>query len=296
MQRTQASAIFNACLDRVAGPFHALFQDRRWGLEVAKDFYLGILCFADNYWIVATSPRILKAMLGYWLGALNAVGFHTPHDELTWCTIDSHEVAMRVSFRDRPIKGASRKDSFKVFGSRISFDNAFEMDLSCRIDKAWKAFYCNAEILCCKEVALGRRLRYLETLVGKVLFWGAWSLKFTKKQLSRLNGVQQRMVRKMIGLRRPIGQSLSQCEFENSQVLSDCSIRNWGPQRLAISCAWMGDLARLKLHDRHRITYILFKYRDLRYIVALKAKFGHQTHDMDTVKRSLFQGCHERHR
>eukprot|EP00973_Karenia_brevis_P073503 10213279-Karenia_brevis.AAC.1 len=40
-------------------------------------------------------------------------------------------------------------------------------ELTHRIDKAWKAFYCHRDLLCCKDVSLGRRLRYLEAMVGK---------------------------------------------------------------------------------------------------------------------------------
>ena len=59
-----APAIFNACLDFIAGPFHELCQRKRWGVEIAPGVFRGLFCFADNYWLVATSAQMLERMCG----------------------------------------------------------------------------------------------------------------------------------------------------------------------------------------------------------------------------------------
>ena len=40
----------------------------------------------------------------------------------------------------------------------------------------------------------------------------------------------------------------------------------------------MGHVARFENHDPDRVTYKVFRYKDLKYITDLQAQFGHQTH------------------
>ena len=47
---------------------------------------------------------------------------------------------------------------------------------------------------------------------------------------------------------------------------------------MALFFDWMGYVARLQLYDPQRVTYKVFRYKDMRYVIALKAQFGHQTH------------------
>lgn len=274
-----APTIFNCALDVVAGKFHSVCQSRQWGVRIAGNFYLGIICYADNYWLFATSRCMLEDMLGEWLNSLEKVEFHTPHSELTWCTTAPDDLQMSVQWQGLPIKRSSRKHGFKVLGAVVSFDGKCEQELQLRIAKSWKAFHANRLILCCKELSLRRRLSYLETLVSSVLFWAAGSWKLTLRQRQCLRGVQQNMLRKMIGLRSLTGDTVEDyCRRANCrirQLLTQHSVRRWDVRQLSIYYAWMGRLARMQ---PDKVSYIILRHMDLKYIKHLQAEFGHQTH------------------
>ncbi len=55
-----APTLFNYTLDEPLTNFQNLCQRNKWGIRLQDDlqdpFYLGIICFADNYWILAMSP------------------------------------------------------------------------------------------------------------------------------------------------------------------------------------------------------------------------------------------------
>ena len=277
-----APVLFNASLDEVVSSFHRRCQFEKWGIEIETGTYLGIFCYADNYWLVATSASMLQSMLATWLLLLGEAGFHTPPDELTWCTTAPDELDLQVTYQERSVARSPRAIGFKVLGSRITFNTSCEADLVCRIDKAWRAFYCHIDILCCKHVSFGRRLQYLESFVAKVLFWGARTWKLTEIQLDKMNGVQLRMMRKMLGARRCESQSVGDyCRDVNSrirQLLHQHKTLKWASQQLKLHFLWMGRLARFQITDPDRWTYRIFCYKDLRYVASLQKRFGNQTH------------------
>ena len=54
---------FNATLDKPAAVFLEICQDREWGFRLADGTFLGILLFADNYWLIARGNVVLTEML-----------------------------------------------------------------------------------------------------------------------------------------------------------------------------------------------------------------------------------------
>ena len=214
-----APTIFNCCLDSIAGPFHRMCQQKRWGVEVSTDCFFGIICFADNYWLLATSVEMLQAMTTEWMRRLKSGGFHTPHEGLTWCTSAPDAKVFHLTLDGKPVQRASRKVGFKALGVWITFNNRCEVEFAHRMEKAWRAFYANRDILVCRQVSFKRRVQYLETFVGKTLFWGAGSWKLTSGQRSQLRGVQLRMLRTMLGARRSPQESMGEyCKRVNGRL------------------------------------------------------------------------------
>ena len=71
--------IFNIILDTVAEQFISTAGEKGWGLCLADGSWVDLILFADNYWLVATSPQMLKSMTGEWLRLLGEVGWLTPY-------------------------------------------------------------------------------------------------------------------------------------------------------------------------------------------------------------------------
>ena len=49
--------------------FDNLCQERKWGIQVEPGKYLGILMFADNFWLFARSPAMLQDMYNAWIAS-----------------------------------------------------------------------------------------------------------------------------------------------------------------------------------------------------------------------------------
>ena len=60
---------------------------------------------------------------------LEIVGFHTPTEDLTWCTTAPDLVDFTVSVKRSKINRRSRKSAFKVLGSLISFDYSCDVEI-----------------------------------------------------------------------------------------------------------------------------------------------------------------------
>ena len=69
-----APMIFNMTLDTVADKFLVAVGTKEWGMRICDDSWVSLILFADNYWLVATSPTMLSAMTNEWLRFLGEVG------------------------------------------------------------------------------------------------------------------------------------------------------------------------------------------------------------------------------
>ena len=54
-----APVIFGVILDTLAEKFLATASTRGWGLRLCDNSWVSLILFADNYWLVATSPQML---------------------------------------------------------------------------------------------------------------------------------------------------------------------------------------------------------------------------------------------
>ena len=60
---------------------------------------MSLILFADNHWLVATTPVMLSDMTNEWLRLLGEVGWETPTVDLTWGTaaVDDYKADIRVN-------------------------------------------------------------------------------------------------------------------------------------------------------------------------------------------------------
>ena len=81
-----APMLFNLMLDTLATSFADFAVRRKWGKQLLDGTWVNIILFADNYWLVATDPEMLRAMTEKWLDLLAEYGWETPVADLTWCS------------------------------------------------------------------------------------------------------------------------------------------------------------------------------------------------------------------
>ena len=195
--------LFNATLDLPATEFCKLAVRKGWGYRLDDGSHVSLLLFADNFWLVATSPQELASMTEAWLALLREYGWSVPLNETTWCSTgpdSNHHWIVNVAGQKLP--RAPRSTGFKVLGTQVCFDNCFEVELQNRISRAWRAFYKFADLLCCQAAPWKNRLQLLSLLVGHSLFWCSGSWNLTARQVSKVRGLQQDILHKMVRLKR----------------------------------------------------------------------------------------------
>ena len=227
-----------------------------------KGTYLAIILYADNYWLIARSADVLKKMTTEWLRFLRSYGWDTPLSELTWTTtLTKARFSRRISIQDVVICRADREVGFKALGTRVTFNGSNSLELKARMARAWRAFMKYADILCNQNSCLQRRLKMLTILINGALFWCSGSWNLTNDQLSNLRGLQQKMLRRMIGRRRHRQQSLEEYMIDTNRMIKSLklkhSIQDWDITALSHHFGWAGHIRRLSDEDPDRVTGLI---------------------------------------
>ena len=180
-----ATDIFNAVLDEAAVESLVMAQSNKWGYRLDDGKHLPLLLFADNFWLLSTSAAELTRMTQVWLGILSKYGWSVPLHEATWCTTaEGTGREWAVNVHGDVVKRTPHKVGFRALGVQITFDNGFAMELKERFARAWRAFYANSDLLCCRSAPIDKRLRLLEAIVMHSLFWCSSSWNLTARQCS----------------------------------------------------------------------------------------------------------------
>ena len=101
-----APHLFNTTLDQIAVRFTATAKKHGWGctLKIGDDTeHLCLLLFADNYWIIATSPQELQQANDCWQSLLREYGWHTDVGDMTFgSTAEETDFVQPVTFQGNP--------------------------------------------------------------------------------------------------------------------------------------------------------------------------------------------------
>ena len=281
---------FNATLDKPAAVFLKICQDREWGFRLADGTFLGILLFADNYWLIARSNVVLTEMLAKWLELLRLWGWNTPHEELSYGTTLADSVDDPVFSDGIQIRRVKRNLGFPALGCQITFDGRNGAELKARIAKCWKAFGKFSPILCNSSSPWGKRVAMLGILLENCLFWCSGSWMLDNRLLSNLNAVQGQMLRKMLGKKYEPSMTPEDYVRECSKTLKHLKQKHnfidWDMRVLKHHFGWAGHVSRLRALDPARITHRILSYRDARWLRLIES----QNNEWTTASLQKFQG------
>ncbi len=149
-----APMIFNLILDTLASRFAKIAEENEWGFRLLDGTWIYLVTFADNYWLMATSPSMLRNMTSAWLALLAEYGWETPTAELTWCTTWDDGNYARIEIAGEVVHRAAVKDGFKVLGTIVAFDGYFNLELENILSRANRAFSASWELLGCATVPI----------------------------------------------------------------------------------------------------------------------------------------------
>ncbi len=88
--------LLNLILDTLAERFTRLAVTEEWGLLLRDGTWVNLILLAGNYWLAATSARMLQDMTRAWLQLLSEYGWETPTPELTWCATQADEYTAKI--------------------------------------------------------------------------------------------------------------------------------------------------------------------------------------------------------
>ena len=143
----EAPKLFNLIFDEELTKFHAKCMKNNWGVSIGGKEKLCILCFADHFWILATSARMLQEMTTAFYDTLVKNGWKVPLDECVWCSTCPNAVQHKVVVNAIEIERRKREEGFKVLGTWITFDNSANLEIDKRVSAAWAAFAKHRDIL-----------------------------------------------------------------------------------------------------------------------------------------------------
>jgi len=236
------------------------------------------LLFADNFWLFGCSPKELSEMTSFWLRLLQRAGWQAPVDEMTWCTTGPDETNWQVQAAGLVVSRASRKVGFKALGVQVTFDNQYSVELEARIKSTWRSFYKFFDLLGCRSAPIGKRLKLMTVALHSALFWCAGSWNLTTVQLSKLRGIQQRMIRKMVGSRRSNDESLADYMVRSARTVKHLMLRHrvesWDAHYHRLQFKWGGEVARMVHKCPAAITYQVLKHKDIRWIHTTAEQYG----------------------
>jgi len=274
---------FNATLDKPASVFVKICQEKKWGFRLADGTFLGLLLFADNYWLVSRSNVILTEMLTKWLELLHLWGWSTPYEELTYGTTLADTNIKPVLSNGVEIKRVRRSEGFKALGCQVTFDGRNGAELNARVAKCWKAFGKFSSILCNRNSPWGKRVAMLGMLLESCLFWCSGSWMLDNRLLSKLNGVQGKMLRKMLGKPREALMTPEDYVKESNASLKLLKDKHhfldWDLRVLKHHFGWAGHVSRLRTLDPDRITHRILTFKDARWLKLIESQNnGRQLH------------------
>ena len=162
-------------------------MQKGWGKKLQDGSWVNLTMFADNYWLIATSPNMLSAMSSEWLRLLGEVGWETPTADLTWCTTTADEVNMNIYVDGELTRRPKREVGFKVMGTLVTFDNHFDVEIENRLARA-NAFWVNRNLLRCTSCPLAKRIQIFRATVESTFLWCAGSWNWRGEQLQRIKG------------------------------------------------------------------------------------------------------------
>lgn len=258
-----------------------------WGLQLTgaqnEELHYCILLFADNFWLLAKNPTELESMYRAWLKHLRKSGWCVPSLECKWgSTMRDNVIAAITDDEGTEIRRVGRSEGFKALGCHITLDNRFAKELNIRIDAAWRSFYKHYDTLCNKDLPIQVRLKFLEAVVRPVLFWccGSWTL--TADERSRLTGLQQKMMRKVIRLEPAPWEDKATYFTRLAHAIRNwrqrCQLPAWDVYYLSQVQSWAGHVERMSQWAPRRLTLRTLHLMDYAYLFWLDSQYGQQCH------------------
>ena len=116
------------------------------------------------------------------------------------------------------------------------------------------------------------------------MFWCAGSWNLTKAHSKHLDGIQRKMIFKMLRPRKKFEEDMEdfmmRMEDKITEVIGNAGIKKWSNAYLECYYQWAGSLAKTGRIDPLRPSWLILRYRDIQAILHMATynKQGRQGH------------------
>lgn len=168
----------------------------------------------------------------------------------------SSEAPVRITVSGQPVAWVQQ---FKYLGSQFASDGSMDAEISYRTQQAVAAFKrLRKSVWRHSCIQLDTKLHIYRALVSSVLLYGAHSWALTQPQLERLEVLQRKQLRQILGSASwavPPGGSQPPKRISNEELMAACEQPSIEHQLLRLRGCWVGHVLRM---PNHRLTKQLF--------------------------------------
>ena len=170
--------------------------------------------YADDLMILATSREELVSMVEMLVQELSLIGLQLNGTKTKVLTTSTLQEASYVEICGTMVAILHGGMTHKYLGRKFpgNLNSRTEVEIMHRIKCAWHNFHQHKLILLNKHVCLRLRLKLFHATVFPTAMFGLSSLALTQKHLHKLDVVQRRMLRSIVGwvriLAKHIGTSI----------------------------------------------------------------------------------------
>ncbi len=132
---------FRVALDPLLCNFDRMCQQRSWGILLDSGRRVGIITFADNYWIIAHDESTGVQMHMAWLNLLQEAGWKVELASMQWMSTRLDDQGPHaLDFGLGRVERRPKRVGMNILGAIVTTDNCCELEVRHRIERAWGAF------------------------------------------------------------------------------------------------------------------------------------------------------------
>lgn len=211
------------------------------GYHCLNPIYLECCAFADDIILFANTQEKLKKNVGLWKEVLESQGLFLNINKTKAMVISNDEKSIKMIVNEETIE---QVNSYKYLGSIVDSRGKSEEELNSRIQAANRVYYAlQNKFLKHKEITEKTKISIYKAIYLPILLHGAENWILTKRQEQRVQAIEMKYLRKVMGVRRTD-------RIRNTEIRSKLKVKSAKEIIENKKLNWFGHLVRMP-NDRN---------------------------------------------
>ena len=171
------------------------------GLHVGGTARLTNIRYADDILLFAKSLEELVFMMGSFVHELAHIRLQLSSSKTKIFTIQSLTIPLFVEVCGTMVQVLTGDQTHKYLGRSLcgSLARRHVVEFNHRVQLAWNKFHRHRRVLVNQHVSIKLRMKFFDAVATPTILFGLHTLALTGVQLSKLDSIQRRMLRLMVG-------------------------------------------------------------------------------------------------